>query len=119
MKKWTVFDLANILQLDNEVKEDLRLNFNNFDDDLKYEIQTVLWDGLFELKKRLAKVKYEHLMLDVDEGKRELTTDLYNQAEKSVWQDFEDILAGKNEDKKILEAIRVQLKPLIGTPPTG
>jgi hypothetical protein len=42
---------------------------------------------------------------------------LYNQAEKSVWQDFEDILAGKNEDKKILEAIRAQLKPLIGTPP--
>lgn len=117
MKKLTVLDIANILQLDNTVKEDLRNNFDSFDDDLKYNIQQVLWKGLDELKDRLAKLKYEQFMLEVDDGKRQLMSNMYDEAVKAVWQDFDDILTGKNKDAAVIESIRVQLQPLVGTPP--
>ncbi len=110
MKKYTISDLATVLQLDKSVKEDLRINYENYNEDLKYEIQKVLWDGVHELKNRLAKLKHEEMLLEVDEGKRELTTDLYQQAVKAVWQDFDDLLAGKKNDISQIEEIRSKLK---------
>ena len=102
MKKLTIFDLATILQLSEEVKEDLKNNFDSWDDGLKYEIQKTLWDGVHELKDRLAKLKYEELLLEVDYEKRPLRADLYSEAVKLVWKDFDKIISGNN---KILEKI--------------
>lgn len=112
MKTYSVLDLATILQLDEPVKEDLRKNFDSYSNDLKYEIKQILWDGLHELKEKMAKIKYEELMLEVDEGKRDLTTDLYDQALKRVWQDFDDVLSGKKKDVEKMEEIRAKLQPL-------
>lgn len=97
MKKFTVTDLATILQLDDSIKEDLRKNFDKYDDQLKYEILSLLWNKVHELKNRLAKLKYKVFLLEVDDGKRKLTTDLYRQAVKVVWQDFDDMLGGKKK----------------------
>jgi len=112
MKTYSILDLAIILQLDEPVKEDLRKNFDSYSNDLKYEIKQILWDGLHELKDRMAKIKYEELMQEVDEGKRELTTDLYDQALKRVWQDFDDVLSGKKKETEQIEQIRAKLQPL-------
>lgn len=119
MKKYTINDLATILDLDEVVKEDLRKNFDNFDEELKYEIVKTLWDGVFELKSKLAKLKYEQFLIEIEAGKRELMTNLYEEATKAVWQDFEDILAGKTQDSEQLEEIRTKLKlPISSSPPS-
>ena len=97
MKKFTIIDLMTILQIDTSLKEDLVNNFDGYDDELKSEVQKILWDGVHELKNRLAKLKYEQLLVEVDEGKRELTTDMYQQAVRKVWQDFEKMLEGKKD----------------------
>lgn len=112
MKQLTVLDLATILQLDEWVKDDLRKNFDSWNDELKYETQKTLWDGVYELKDRLAKLKYEEFLLEVDEGKRELTTDLYHHAVKAVWQDFEDMLSGKKKELAQIEEIKKTFHPI-------
>lgn len=109
MKDITIADLATILQLDLPVKENLIKNFPNYSAGLKEKIVTILWDSVFELKDRLAKIKYEQFLLEVGEGKRQLTTDLYQEAVKMVWQEFDDILAGKNKDVEKIEQIRSNL----------
>lgn len=116
MKKLTILDLATILQLNESIKDDLRKNFDSWDDELKYEIQKVLWDGVHELKDRLAKLKYEQFMLEVEQGKRQLMTNMYSEAVKAAWEDLEGIAAGKNKDTELIEEIRTQLKPLVNIP---
>ena len=114
MKDFTILDLETILQLDEPVKENLRKNFDHYSDTLKYDILSILWDGVHELKKRLAKLKYEQFLQEVNEGKRELTTNLYDQAVKAVWKDFEAMLSGEKKDLEQIEAIRTKLKLPIG-----
>lgn len=112
MKDLTISDLATILQLDARIKEDLEKNFDSYSESLKEKTLKILWDGLHELKEKMAKIKYEELLLEVDEGKRELTTDLYDEALKRVWQDFDDMLSGKKKDVEKIEEIRAKLQPL-------
>ena len=107
MKNLTVYDLAKILQLDNRIQEKLRKEYNGYNANLQYDILNILWNGVFELKTRLAKNKYELFLQEVDEGKRELNSNLYQEAVKAVWKDFENILAGYNkmeETQQIQEA---------------
>lgn len=110
MKQLNLLDLATILQLNEKTKENLKNNFDNYDDVKKADILNILWDGVFELKERLAKIKYEEFLLEVDEGKRELTTDMYDEATKAAWQDLEDMLSGKFQDLKQLEEVRAKLQ---------
>jgi hypothetical protein len=110
MKKLTIADISKILQLNNNYIEELSNNFSSYDEDLRYGIVEILWNGLHELKNRLAKLKYENLLLEVDEGKRQLTTDIYAQAVKAVWQDFEDILSGKKNELDQIATIKAQLQ---------
>lgn len=118
MKDVTIADLATILQLDLPVKENLIKNFPNYSAGLKEKIVTILWDSVFELKDRLAKIKYEQFLLEVREGKRQLITNLYQEAVKMVWQDFDDILAGKNKEIEQIEAIRAKIQlPALSPPP--
>ena len=109
MKQLTVLDLATILQLDEPVKENLRKNFEQYNDGLKFDILSILWDGVHELKERMAKLKYEQFLLEVDDGKRELKTDLYQEAIKATWQDFDDILTGKQKELAQIEEIKAKL----------
>ena len=110
MLNLTVHDLATILQLDDSVRENLRKNYENYSDAKKYDVLAILWDGVHDLKKKLANLKYEHFMQEVDAGKREFTNDIFDEAVKAVWQDFKDILSGKNKDIEEIDKIRSQLK---------
>lgn len=110
MLNLTVFDLANILQLDQSIKDNLQKNYEDYTEEKKYDVLTILWDGVHELKKKLADLKYEQFMEEVDLGKRGLTNDMYDQAVKGVWQDFKDILSGKINDIEEINRIRGQLK---------
>lgn len=113
MTKLSISDLATILQLDSQVKEKLAKNFEDYSENLQETILKILWDGVLELQKRLAKLKYEGFLQEIKEGKRKLTTDLYSEAVETVWKDFDELTSGKKDDIRLIESIRAQLKPLI------
>ncbi|OGK11275.1 hypothetical protein A2954_06130 [Candidatus Roizmanbacteria bacterium RIFCSPLOWO2_01_FULL_37_12] len=112
MKKLTIFDIAEILQLDKDFKENLKKNFDTYSEDLKYEIIETLWDGLYKLQDKLTELKYQQFMDEVSDGKRELTNKLYNEAKMAIWKDFEDNLSGKKQEIDQMEQIRFKLQSL-------
>lgn len=114
MKKYSVLDLATLLQLSEEIKNDLKNNFDSWDDSLKYEIQKTLWDGIHELKNKLVKLKYEELLLEVDDEKRSLNADLYSEAVKLVWSNFDQIVSGNNKILEKIDSVNIKLN----LPPT-
>lgn len=117
MRKLTIFDITDILQLDKDFKDSLKKNFSTYSEDLKYEITDILWDGLSKLQNRLTELKYEQFQNEVISGKRKLTNNLYNEAKQAVWQDLEDILSGKKQEVDQMEEIRSKLQ-LLTTPST-
>lgn len=112
-KNYTIEDLALIIGYQMPEIQKLSQEFKLGDEETKENILTVLWDGLYELKEKLAKLKYEKLLLEVDEGKRELTSDLYPEAVKQVWQDFDDIVSGKKKEIDQIEEIMVRMQKAI------
>ena len=117
MKKLTIMDLATILQIDEDLKEELRQNWDKYDEALKYDLLDIFWRSLHELKERLAMLKYEKYMAEVEQGKRKIMSSMHSEAIKEVWQDFDDILSGKTKDEEILKKIRDQLQPLVSSSP--
>lgn len=110
MKDYNISDLATILQLDPITKDNLIKKYPNYPDSTKEKIIEILWNGVFELMDRLAQLKHEELLVEVQDGKRELTTDLYHQAVKAVRQDFEEILSGRKNESEEIAKIRANLQ---------
>lgn len=106
MKQLTHNDLAKILQLDQSYQEKLRVEFPNYDEEQKVEILSTLWKGFRELKEKMARVIYEGLLEEVGAGKRELTDDLFDQAQRIVWQEIENIVSGKSSDLDQIQSVR-------------
>lgn len=107
MNKLSVNDLATILQLETSFKETLVKDFDNYDDNLKDKILEILWSGIHELEERLAQIKYQEYL--INEDNKNIMTNLYDEAVKEVWNDFDNILSGKPQENEMIQSIRNEL----------
>lgn len=112
MKKLTIFDIAKLLNFDANQTSQLKKDFEEADNETKVEIMDTMWSSFFELHKKLSDLKYNQLLGEVGQGKRELKTDLYLEAKKEVMKEFEEIIAGKQHDTKQIDELRDRLKNL-------
>ena len=111
MRDLTITDLAKILQLDDALKEELKNKFDHYNESLKYKILDILWKSFHELKDELAKLKYEQFIVEVKEGKRQLMSNMYDEAVIAVWQDFENILEhNPNDLSQVRQDLYQQMK---------
>jgi len=110
MTKLTMYDVSRILGLDQKFCEDLKNKYESYEEDKKMFVSKTLWDGFWELYKKLSEVKYNQFLQEAEYGKRKLTTNIMNEAKSAVWKDFDDILAGKPQEKNEMEEIRNKLK---------
>jgi len=110
MKKFTIFEIAKLLNFNDQEIKDIETDYKASDEAKRCETMDIFYDSYFELLDKLAKIKYNQFMEEASEGKRELKTDLYQQAKRAVWTDFENILAGKPQEVDQLDEIRNKLK---------
>lgn len=106
-------DLFKILPLEEVDRKELEENFDGYDQDRKFNIKRILWDVFHKMTDELAGIKLQELELEIQEGKRKITPDLYQQARAFVMQDYRDILNGKKQDDEQIDKIRDQLKNLM------
>jgi hypothetical protein len=111
---YTIPELIKIIPMEDEVKAQLATEYESFSDGRKFEIQQILWDALFEMTDALTDLKYDELLQDVQEGKRIVSGDMYQEARSMVYQEYEDILNGKKEEVDKIDKIRDQLKGMMG-----
>jgi hypothetical protein len=110
MTKLTIYDVSKILGLDQKFCDELKNKYESYEEDKKMFISKTLWDGFWELYKKLSEVKYNQFLQEAEDGKRKLTTNIMNEAKSAVWKDFYEILAGKPQEKNEMEEIRNKLK---------
>lgn len=111
---FTVPQLLKILPLDASFRTELETEYESYSEGRKFEIKQILWDAFFQMTDELTDIKYERLLLDIKDGRRNELDDLYQEARTLVYQDYRDILAGKKEEIEQIDKIRDQLKGLIG-----
>ncbi len=108
MKKFTVCDLARILDLDENTVFELDKNFRSYSEDLQYETLSILWSAVHELKNKLADAWYEIFLNEVEKGLRKLTDDLYKQALRMAWVDVEKLSEGIKIDFVNLQISKIE-----------
>lgn len=113
MKKLTIFDIAKILKFDVNQTNDLKNDFENADNESKVEIMDTMWNAFFDLFKKLSELKYNQLLEEVSQGKRELKADLNIQAKKLTMKYLDDILNDVPQEGQQMNDIRNKLKGLI------
>ncbi len=112
MRTYNIPDLLKVLNIEKVTADYIVKNYDSFNDTLKYSIIETLWDGFYELKEKVTKLKYEQLLIEVELGKLEFNNDLQRQAEAAAWKEFEDILSGKRTESDEINKLRDKLKGL-------
>lgn len=115
MISYTFENILKILPLDKQFKETIQKEYETYDDVMKYEVVRIMCDAVDEYETMLANSIMEGYFAEVQEGKRKLTTDMYEQAKKEVYKEFEEIIAGKREEKQELEEIRKKLQSFLSS----
>ena len=113
MKKLNVKDLLKLIPFEDDFRSEISREYESYSDALKYDVLKILWDAYYEVLEQQTVVKLQQLMLEVEAGKRTLTNDMNDEAERLVEKDFEDILSGKKNEIQQMEEIRNKLQSLI------
>jgi hypothetical protein len=110
MKNLTIQDVIKILPLEISVRDDLLKNLDGYPEAQQFDIREICWKAFFDYKAGLEEIKFQEFMMEIEEGKRQLSADLMTQARLAVFQDFTDILNGKREENKQIKEIQEKIK---------
>lgn len=111
---FTIPQLLKLLPMEDTLRNELSAEYETYSEGRKFEIKQILWEVFFEMTDLLTDLKYDQLLVDITEGKRNELENLYEEAKSLVYQDYKDVLAGKKEEIEQIDKIRDQLKGLIG-----
>jgi hypothetical protein len=110
MRKFTVFEIAKLLNYNDQEIDSLKTEFKGYTEETRCDVMDVFYDSFYELLNKFSKIKYDQFLAEASSGKREINSDLYQEAKRAVWKDFDEILAGKPQEKNEMEEIRNKLK---------
>lgn len=113
MKELTIPMLIQLLPMSEELRKELQANHDSYNEDKKFEITRILWDGFDELYEGIKAIKTEQLTKEVAEGKRHISGELSEVIEEEVWKEIENRIEHRPEDEKSLSQIRDRLEKLI------
>lgn len=108
-------NVLKILPLHSEYKKVLQSEYEQYDEDLKFNVLMILYRTFNEYDVMLTEAKFSEYMAEVVEGKRKLSKTMYLEAKKEVYKEFAEILAGKREEQKEIEQIRQKLQSYLLT----
>lgn len=112
LNKNLIFQLGQMIGLEENYLKKLNEEYLKANEDKRYQIMEILWDGFFRVLKRLTAIKYQQYLAEVAAGKRSLDSDLYQQAQQEVREYLLKILTGEAKDEKEIEALRQKIYSL-------
>lgn len=107
-----IFQLGQMLGFDDGYLKKLHKDYQQSDEDQRYQIMEILWEGFLQLLNRLTALKYQQYLTEVAAGKRSLDSDLYQQAQAEVKQYLLKLLTGEIKDEQEIEALRQKIYTL-------
>ena len=113
MKSFTITDLFKIIPFEEAERNEFIAEYDTYEDALKFEIQRICWKAYREIVDQETELKYQKILLEVENGLRPLNADLMYEARLEVQQDMEDIVSGKKAELKQMDDIRSKLQELI------
>ena len=111
-----IFQLGKMIGLDNEYLNKINNEYQNANEDRRYQIMEILWKGFFELLNDITKIKYRQFLAEVALGKRKLESDLYQQAQQEAKNYLLKTLTGEIEDERKIEEIRKKISTFTKIP---
>ncbi|OGK17402.1 hypothetical protein A3D80_04605 [Candidatus Roizmanbacteria bacterium RIFCSPHIGHO2_02_FULL_40_13b] len=113
MNQFSIEDIIKILFQNNSVERDrLLAEYLTYEDARKSDVTRILLDQFHDFTEGLAISKYQTLLKEVSEGKRQIAGDIMQQARAAVYKELEPILSGKQNDTQEIQAIQDKIHTL-------
>lgn len=110
----TIQEVIKILPMEQAKRESLLEEFKNGSNADNYDVSLVLWRAFHDLYEQLTELKFQQLQYETASGKKPMSSNLYNDAKRLVWEDFQNILSGKKAEIDQMEEIRAKIRATIG-----
>lgn len=104
--------IIQILFIDSELKTKLLKEWDNFNPDLQFELEQLLWDGYYAIYQIRLQENLQLMLKQAKEKKLTLDRDFYNQVQEQTEADLNQVNA-KTVDNNDLSLIRQKIKNLI------
>lgn len=104
-----IFQLGKMIGLEKEYLDNLYQEYLHADEDRRYQIMDILWEGFFKLLDKITEIKFQQFIAEAAMGKRELTTDLYQQARQEAKNYLYKVLTDELKDEEKIEEIRKKI----------
>ncbi len=104
-----IFQLGKMVGLDKSYLDKLYQEYLSADEDRRYQIMEILWDGFFKLLDKITELKFQQFIYEAALGKRKLTDDLYQKARQAAKEYLFKTLTGEIEDEQKIEEIRKKI----------
>ncbi len=112
MQRITVKQLLNLLPIEDKLRQDVLAEFDSYSDGQRLSLSKLCWMMFYELIDAEAQYEFKKALVDIKDGKRKLSEDLYQQIEKQVSMKFMRNIRDEQE-ADLLEETRNKLKTMI------
>lgn len=104
-----IFQLGKMIGIDKDYLDKLYQEYQNASEGRRYQIMEILWNGFFRLLDRITELKFQQFIYEAAMGRRNLTSDFYQQARQAAKEYLFKTLTGEVEDEQKIEEIRKKI----------
>lgn len=113
MKNFSIENVIKILYQNNPSQRDkIIAEYATFSEARKDEVTAILLEQFKNFTEELAFFKYQEFLQEVESGKRQISTELMQEARLAVDEDLAKVLTGESKDNQEIAALQQKLQSL-------
>jgi len=113
MREFTTEEVIKIIPLDQAKKDEILNAWPSYEEERKYTVGRECWKIFHTYRNELTGFIHTEYTREVELGKRKMTPTFLDEVEKEVESVFNELLAGKQSERKEISEIRSKLQNLI------
>ncbi len=113
MRDFTTLEIIKIVPMSKELREELISHWETYEEERKYLISRACWQSFHEFRDKVTQFVYNEFLTEVEGGRRKMTDTFMEDVDKEVESVFNEMLAGKQNEREEISQIRSRLQNLI------
>lgn len=112
MKQITVSQLLKLLPMEDKLRQEILSELPKYNDDQKLSLSRLCWMMYYELIEAETQYEFKKMLVDAKDGRRKLSSDMYQQIENQVVMRFKRNLR-EEQEAEMVDEVREKLKAIV------
>lgn len=112
MQQITIQQLLKLLPVEDKLRQEVLSELPRYSDDQKLDLSKMCWMMYYELIDAETQYEFKKALVDVKNGIRKLSSDLYQQIENQIVMRFKRNLR-EEQEAEMVDEVRERLKAIV------